>query len=638
MARRWNMQSVMGTFASRPRHRRRTASPPALARRPRSGWAGLTCLALVCWCCPAGEKPAPQLALPERARDAVSGSALVQRLQGLDREAREQELLSQIAAGNVPDYLRRLCPVTIPPRANRQTPAVTFYVTPDYLAVGSDTDYFLTPLTAATAQRVADLTGCSLPTPKMVDAIYSTARVRLPPQPLPPGPAMTTVAVFARHNAIIQAQRAAWAEMAPPGALVAGHKKDVVLSAKLAAVTNRVAIYGWHQTNGRPIQPLYVGHRADWVDYSHGIRLVHGTVLINGHGVSLRAVLSDPAQAGLLSDEGPLPVSRYATNGPLPTAALTPPPAALAPEGVESRSAFRPATQFDEQTLTLALPHGVRVVLNAPRRLAQQSEVLLVLYALPNGNTIAQTIGRALKPGDDGHFDLQHIGAQTRFLRRLLPNRAIVVAYLENELKSWPAWRRQHGDAVLPALVDRVAGVFRDAPVRLVLTGHSGGGSFTFGYLSAVPEIPDQVERIALLDSNYAYDTARHAAKLADWLRASERHFLCVLAYNDAVALLEGKPFVSAAGGTWGRSQAMLQDLGAVFAFRRRDERDLQRHTALHGRIAFLLRENPEGKILHTVQVERNGFIHALLTGTPEEGRGYQYLGARAYDAFVARE
>src|SRR5204863_8425521 len=81
---------------------------------------------------------------------------------------------------------------------------------------------------------------------------------------------------------------------------------------------------------------------------------------------------------------------------------------------------------------------------------------LLILYALPNGNTTEQTIGKAIKPGDDWHYDIQHIGAQTRFLRRLLPNRPIIVAYLENNLKSWPAWRKKHGDKFIPEIVEAV--------------------------------------------------------------------------------------------------------------------------------------------------------------------------------------
>ena len=53
------------------------------------------------------------------------------------------------------------------------------------------------------------------------------------------------------------------------------------------------------------------------------------------------------------------------------------------------------------------------------------------------------------------------------------------------------------------------------------------------------------------------------------------------------------------------------------------------------GHIQFLLLENPERKILHTVQVERNGFLHAMLSGTAAEGLGYEYMGPRAYEAWI---
>ena len=156
-----------------------------------------------------------------------------------------------------------------------------------------------------------------------------------------------------------------------------------------------------------------------------------------------------------------------------------------------------------------------------------------------------------------------------------------------------------------------------------------------FGYLNAVPAIPNEVKRIAFLDSNYGYDAKLHANKLKDWLGASSEHGLCVLAYQDYVALLNGKTFVSEAGGTWGRSQAMLSDLGAAFPFAGQTNGELEGFSALNGRIQFLLKENPTRKIFHTVQVERNGFIHALLAGSLMESRGYEYLGERVYSQWI---
>jgi poly(3-hydroxybutyrate) depolymerase len=259
----------------------------------------------------------------------------------------------------------------------------------------------------------------------------------------------------------------------------------------------------------------------------------------------------------------------------------------------------------------------------------------LIFYALPNGNTIEQTIGKQLLPGDDWHFDIQHIGAQTRFLREVLTHQNVVVAYLENSLKSWPAWRRQHGDDFIPELLDTVKRIFAGSQMEVVLTGHSGGGSLTFGYLNRVTDIPADVRRIAFLDSNYAYETAKHADKLLRWLQASRDHRLCVLAYDDANALLDGKSFVSPEGGTWGRSHAMLDDFGPRFTFTSQTNNGLATHSALNGQIQFLLKENPDRKILHTVQVARNGFIHAMLSGTANEGMGYEYFGERAYQKWI---
>jgi pimeloyl-ACP methyl ester carboxylesterase len=178
--------------------------------------------------------------------------------------------------------------------------------------------------------------------------------------------------------------------------------------------------------------------------------------------------------------------------------------------------------------------------------------------------------------------------------------------------------------------------IFADYQQEIALTGHSGGGSLTFGYLNAVPEIPRDIKRIAFLDSNYAYETTNHFAKLTAWLKASDENRLCVLAYHDSIALLDGKTFVSERGGTWGRSHAMLEDLRREFPFTSStNSAGLQSHIAANGRIQFFLKENPEKKVLHTVQVDRNGFIHAMLTGTPLENHGYEYFGERAYEPWI---
>lgn len=576
--------------------------------------------------------------LPDRPAGAPAGSQVAEQIVGLDLHAREERLFSEIISGNVPQFLRRLYPVHLEQISSGQTNHATIFVTPDYLAVGSDADYFIIPLSPFTAQRVADALHCSLPTPRMVDAIYTQAEVHLSPSPIPPGPAMTTVAVFSNHNTTIWGQRRAELSTHPLGALVAGHKKDVVLSARLANAPAKVAIYGWHKTNGVPIQPLYLGHAAEWVDYSQCIRLVAQQMLLNGQTQEVSIVLSNPVQAKVLSDEGVLAQLRYnSSTNSLSTSEMAP----SAQESSAPSIQFESSRSFAERTASLTLEPDVKVHINAPLKesFAPGRKVLLIIYALPNGNTTAQTIGRAVKLGDDWHYDIQHIGAQTRFLRNILTNDSVVIVYLENSLKSWPTWRKQHGDSRIPNIIANIRAQFADYPLEIALTGHSGGGSFIFGYLNAIEKIPDEVVRLAFLDSNYAYDSQRkHDQKIATWLNAGEHHCLSVLAYDDANALLNGKPFVSATGGTWGKSHEMQRDLAWYFRFTSQTNAEFQKFSALNGRIQLILKENPRREILHTVQVERNGFIHALLTATPFENQGYEYFGARAYSQYIAPE
>lgn len=244
-------------------------------------------------------------AMPRRPGNAPSAQAVLASVQGLDGVKRDAVVSREILRGNMPSFLHNLAPVTVSGRASDGSAAeITLCVTPDYLAVGSDRDYVRVPLGLRAATRISDEFNMILPTPRMVDMIYRAADLRLAPQPMPPGPQMTSTAYFVRHNATVEAQRRRAG--AAPGTLISGTKKDVVLTTRLAANRGRVAIYGWHRTNGQPIQPLSTVHGAGYADYSHGVRLVSRTAFLNGKPVDLRNLMADPRYAGLLSKEGPV--------------------------------------------------------------------------------------------------------------------------------------------------------------------------------------------------------------------------------------------------------------------------------------------------------------------------------------------
>jgi hypothetical protein len=250
----------------------------------------------------AASLPRLLLRLPARPAGAMGGSEFVRRTRGLSSEDRDRAVVAELERGNVPSFLGHLTPVKLAGSPSRG-PAATIYVTPDYLAIGSDDDFLYVPLTYYSATIVADYFGCVLPTPRMVDAIYEQAAHRLTPAPLPAGPLMRSNLYLQKHQQRIDEQRAGL----PLGDLISGHKKDLVLSNRLRQLPGRVAIYGWHLRPGHPIQPLSTVHGAQYVDYSHGVRLVSQTVVVDSEPRSIYDALQDSQIAPLLSREGVTP-------------------------------------------------------------------------------------------------------------------------------------------------------------------------------------------------------------------------------------------------------------------------------------------------------------------------------------------
>ena len=252
------------------------------------------------------------LDLPERSVTAYSGSDLIQILIPLSLREREERVYNEIMSGNIPTFLRELRSIDVVVESDGLVWNLSYYVTPDYMAVGSDEDYFLIPMTPILAQEIADSLGLSLITRKMVDAVWLHAELQVEPIPIDPSSDMVTIPVFADHNELVWTQRMETIDQFPLGTLVAGNKKDVVLSNQIVDNENKVVIYGWHRTNGQPIQPLYSGHINWYADYSHGIRFAHAQCRVNGEERSVSDVLKDPGLYHLLSDEdGPMIMPRY---------------------------------------------------------------------------------------------------------------------------------------------------------------------------------------------------------------------------------------------------------------------------------------------------------------------------------------
>jgi hypothetical protein len=247
--------------------------------------------------------------IPSRPASAMTGTEFARLAYTMKGAERERAIVAQLLRGNLPDFLRKMKPVRIVHRnEDKKAIVATIFVMPDYLAIGSDQDFLPIPMDFYSAVEIASQYGCILPTKKIVDAVFEQSAYQFAPWPMAPGPDMRSTAYYLRHALTIRRQRQELG--CPSDAIVSGHKKDVVLTNRLARNHGKIAIYGWQRSPGDPIQSLSTVHGATYADYSHGIRLVSNIVLIDGKIRSIYQVLEDPTLAEILSDEGTMPQIR----------------------------------------------------------------------------------------------------------------------------------------------------------------------------------------------------------------------------------------------------------------------------------------------------------------------------------------
>jgi len=243
----------------------------------------------------------------------IGASAWLRDNGALTGEAREASILAALRGGSIPGWLFdfRSVIARIVGADGSVVHEAQFSVAPDYLCLGNDTDFMRIPMWPGTAQAILGEHGWSLPTKSLVDQIWRQADVRLDPQPIPASPFMVTTQAYAQHHGMIETQLSAKAPGFPRSALKVGQKKDVILGAD----PGFVLIYGWHQSNGQPIQGLSGhAHNDQYVDYSHGIRPISNRVMLDGQSVELKDIIANPILSslvgGTVATTAPGPVPR----------------------------------------------------------------------------------------------------------------------------------------------------------------------------------------------------------------------------------------------------------------------------------------------------------------------------------------
>lgn len=187
------------------------------------------------------------------------------------------------------------------------------------------------------AQQVADELDAILPTPLIVDAIWTLTHPsqRLGPHPQP---ITSSLAGNRRHHDALEKQ------LGPsPCGLVAGWK-DWVLSAKCWGTGQPAVNYGWHAAQpgatqwrgirlhpaatpgvAPVIQPVAAAHNVLHSDYSQLLRLVRRKARLDGREVDLGELLqSDDAR--WIAHDGPLPGDRHPAVPRVARASVSGPP------------------------------------------------------------------------------------------------------------------------------------------------------------------------------------------------------------------------------------------------------------------------------------------------------------------------
>lgn len=316
-------------------------------------------------------------------------------------------------------------------------------------------------------------------------------------------------------------------------------------------------------------------------------------------------------------------------------ALFTPQPAAAQSE---AWTGFRRYPGSDERVREAWLEGSVRAVLNAADDFDLELPTTLLIFATPNGNSIEETLGSRRNNDTDWHFDLQHIAAQTRLLRRRFPEENLVLAVIEAEGLSWPAWRRRQTDpaARITSIVETLRQwIPGDSTVSLA--AHSGGGSFLWGFLNAFEEVPDWVDRFLFLDANYSFDDADgHGDKLLRWLQGDASRELTVLAYDDREITLNGNKVVGPDGGTQRATERMRTRFARDLELTADVRGPFDSWSGMSGQVAAWVHRNPDNRILHTALIgEMNGLIFAFSRRS-DPARPSSPQGPRAYTQFVS--
>lgn len=220
--------------------------------------------------------------------------------------AREELVYNEITKNKPPI---NLVPITV---TTKDGTSITYKVMPDYLTL----DGIRVPMSGVTAQKVADFYNMHLPTSKMSKQIWQAADTKIRPTPLSAGGVINGKHYSGQevvdHKISDSDSSVAYNQMIndelknhPNANLVAGHMKDLIMP---EGKSNRLGLYGWFGTDGKPIQySARTPHDTTvHTEYGAGTRLVDNNVSVttpDGQttNTTLDKILNDPQLSKAIS-------------------------------------------------------------------------------------------------------------------------------------------------------------------------------------------------------------------------------------------------------------------------------------------------------------------------------------------------
>jgi hypothetical protein len=288
-----------------------------------------------------------------------TGTELIDEMKRLPASQWQDFMVQKIKEGHIPDFLRDLHTVQMKVKdANGAERTIEYEVMPDYMAIGTDEDYLIVPMSGDMAQQIAVAYGMSPPTALMVDQIAAQGAAldvgytkRDPPDPDKSGSGYAGFSPYsskAAFDSYVAHQQVVTENFSKAvikdtgtildpnltythgdgegrGYIAVNHMKDIVMSEQVTRAADaaeakspsppgkgdvqndKLGLYH-PQVQGGHGKAEAARHFPQYSDYSQGLRLVSPIVTVDGTPMHISEVLSgkDPSAHlhPLLSKEG----------------------------------------------------------------------------------------------------------------------------------------------------------------------------------------------------------------------------------------------------------------------------------------------------------------------------------------------